>query len=324
MDRTRRLPLLAVGLLFLAAVLLLRPLRPDGLESHRAPALTYDEALARLGALQAEHGTDVSGDCGTIVLTHGARTGRVVLLLHGLTNCPAQFDSLARMLYASGANVLVPRLPHHGLADRMTTALANSDARDLAAFTDRMVDLAVGLGDSVTVGGLSIGGVMAAWAGQARTDVDRVVAIAPLFGVTRAPGVWTPLVTRLTLVLPNVFLWWDDTQKQALRGPQHVYPRFATRAIAATLLLGGAVQADASHHAPGARSLVMITVGGDVAADNGQCARTVRLWRAHPGHEVLTYEFPDSLHLNHDVVDPEQIGGDPARTYPVLLRYLGR
>ncbi len=324
MIRGRRIPLLIIGLLFLAAVLLLRPLRPQGLESHPNPARTYDEALARLGVLQAEDGTAVSSECGTTVYTHGARTGRVVVLLHGLTNCPAQFDSLARTLYATGANVIVPRLPHHGLAEHMTTALARSDARELAAFTDRVVDAAQGLGDSVTVGGLSIGGVMAAWAGQSRADVDRAVAIAPLFGVTRAPGVWTPLVTRLTLVLPNAFIWWDDAKKQALPGPQHVYPRFATRAIAATLLLGGAVQADAVHYAARARTLVMITVGGDVAADNGQNASTVKLWRSHAGADVLTYEFPAALHLNHDVVDPEQIGGDPATTYPVLLRYLGR
>ena len=167
-------------------------------------------------------------------------------------------------------------------------------------------------------------GVMAAWAGQERTDVDRAVAIAPLFGVTRAPGMWTPLVTRLTLVLPNLFIWWDDAKKQDLPGPQHVYPRFASRSIAATLLLGGAVQAAAGHAPAGARSLVMITVGGDIAADNGQCARMVQLWRAQGDHEVLTHEFPVALHLNHDVVDPEQIGGNPALTYPVLLRYLGR
>ena len=324
MNRVPRRSLLIIALVFLSVVMLLRPLRPRGLDSHPRPARTYDEALERLGVLRAEGGAAVARECGTLVLTHGARTGRVVVLLHGLTNCPAQFDSLARMLFATGANVIVPRLPQHGLADHMTTALARSDARELATFTDRVVDAAQGLGDSVTVGGLSIGGVMAAWAGQERTDVDRAVAIAPLFGVTRAPGMWTPLVTRLTLVLPNIFLWWDDAKKQDLPGPQHVYPRFASRSIAATLLLGGAVQAAAGHAPAGARSLVMITVGGDIAADNGQCARMVQLWRAHGDHEVLTHEFPAALHLNHDVVDPEQIGGNPSITYPVLLHYLGR
>jgi hypothetical protein len=63
-------------------------------------------------------------------------------------------------------------------------------------------------------------------------------------------------------------------------------------------------------------------VGGDVAVDNGLCARVVSDWRKHGAH-VDTYEFPDSLHLNHDVVDPEQVGGDPAVTYPVLSRWIG-
>jgi len=47
-------------------------------------------------------------------------------------------------------------------------------------------------------------------------------------------------------------------------------------------------------------------------------AKLVQEWRRH-GSEIETYEFPRELHLNHDVVDPEQIGGNPAVTYPRLL-----
>lgn len=125
------------------------------------PTVDYSEAVRRIEALRREDGADVSPACHTRFLTHGRRTERVIVLFHGLTNCPAQFDSLGRLSFARGANVLIPRLPRHGLANRMTETLARSNAAELIAFTDRVLDAAHGLGDSVTVAGLSVGGVMA-------------------------------------------------------------------------------------------------------------------------------------------------------------------
>jgi len=66
-----------------------------------------------------------------------------------------------------------------------------------------------------------------------------------------------------------------------------------------------------------------VTVGGDIAVDNGLCAELVDAWRRHGVRDVVTWEFPDSLKLNHDVIDPEQVGGNPAITYPVLSRLIG-
>jgi hypothetical protein len=68
---------------------------------------------------------------------------------------------------------------------------------------------------------------------------------------------------------------------------------------------------------------VLITVGGDAAADNGYAKELLQLWRDRGATDVAEYEFPEALHLNHDVVDPEQVGGNPALTYPVLTRFIG-
>jgi len=306
-----------------AAALLMRPRSTPSMATHSHPATDYAEAVRRTDALRSEDGPEVSPVCHTRVWTHGRRTRRVIILLHGLTNCPAQFDSLGRLLFARGANVLIPRLPRHGLADRMTPALAYSHASELYAFTDRVVDAAHGLGDSVTVAGLSVGGVMAAWAGQQRADVDRAVVIAPLLGLAYAPGPLTPVAAWLMRSLPNLFVWWDPKARERLAGPRHVYPRFATRAVAATLEMAAATLASASHRAPACRVLVMVTVGGDVAADNARCADLVRSWR-RAGRQVVAYQFPADLRLNHDVVDPGQVGGNPAVSYPILLRYIAR
>lgn len=319
----RRILLLLAAILAAAAVaaaLLTRPLQPAGLAADPSPAMDYEEALRRVADMRGEDAQAIAPDCRTLLLDHGARTPRVVVLLHGLTNCPAQFDSLARMIYARGDNVFVPRLPEHGMADRMTDALARVDAAGLRAFTDRVLDTAAGLGDTLIVAGLSVGGTMTAWAAQERPEVDRAVVIAPVLGFARAPGPRLgAALTRLALTLPNAFAWWDDRRKQDLPGPAHVYPRFATRAIAATMLLGAAATADAERRPPACPSLVLITVGGDRAIDNDAVDRLARSWRAHGAPDVRTYRFPEALQLNHDIVDPEQVGGNPTVTYPVLL-----
>lgn len=319
----RRFVAALIGLPLLLVLWLLCPLSRRGLASDPHPAASYAEGLLLVESLRAEDSPRIAGECGTGLLTHGARTPQVVVLLHGLTNCPAQFDSLGGMVFRRGANVLIPRLPRHGFADHMTEELSRANAVELRAFADRVIDAAAGLGDSVTMVGLSVGGTLALWAAQERPEVDRAVMIAPMIGVARARGRWTPIVTRLAGALPNLFIWWDDARKQDLPGPKHVYPRFATRAIAATLHLGWTVLEDARRVAPACRSLAMVTVGGDIAVDNGLCAEVVAAWRRHGAHDVTTYEFPAALHLNHDVVDPEQVGGNPAITYPVLARLIG-
>jgi len=257
--------------LFLPALLLFvlfLPLTPRGLGSHPRPVRNYAAAVDSIASFARADGPAIAPACRSTLYTHGRHTGQVVLIFHGLTNCPAQFDSLARGAYERGANVFVPRLPRHGFADRMTDELGKSDARELVAFTDRACDAAVGLGDTLTVVGLSVGGTLAAWAAQEREDVDRAVLIAPMIGVAKAPGALTPVVTRLTSLLPNLFVWWNDKEKEKLRGPSHVYPRFASRAVAATLLVGGETMQQARRKSPGARRAAIVTIEGDQAVDN--------------------------------------------------------
>ena len=314
--------ILAVLIVLLAvAAVLLRPAGTGRFPSHPHPATDYADALRRVAAVQARDGGAISPECRTRLLTHGARAARAVVLLHGLTNCPEQFRALGERLHERGANVYIPRLPEHGLADRMTTALERLDARAMCEATDEAVDIGRGLGDSVIVVGLCIGGTMAAWAAQERADVVRAVAIAPLQGLARARGPLTLPATNLLLALPNQFIWWDGSVKADLPGPKHVYPRFATRSVAQALLLAAAVEAGARRAPPAARSIVVITVGSDVAVDNGAVARLVREWRSR-GAQVTAREFPARLRLNHDIIDPEQVGGNPALVYPVLLRLI--
>src|SRR4051812_43544673 len=91
--------------------------------------LDFATARSQIAALQAQE-RQAQGDatinpvCYTRLLDHGQRTRRVVVCYHGYTNCPFQFQALAENFYAQGNNVFLPRLPYHGLADRMTVAQA--------------------------------------------------------------------------------------------------------------------------------------------------------------------------------------------------------
>src|SRR5258708_37317477 len=71
-----------------------------GTAYHRAvPDDPYQEALEVVKGLQALDGPNVNPVCHTRLYTHGHRTERALVLLHGFTNCPRQFDDLGRQLF---------------------------------------------------------------------------------------------------------------------------------------------------------------------------------------------------------------------------------
>lgn len=287
-------------------------------ESHDA----YARALERVQGLALLDSAAIAPECRTQLLAHGAASDTAIVLLHGMTNCPAQFLALARACHERGANVLLPRLPRHGYADRSTDALAGSDAAEFEAFMGRVVDAASGLGRRLVVSGLSLGGTLAAWAGQGRAEVERVVLIAPLLALPRVPWWASPPIGQALAVLPNAFLWWDRKKQANLAGPTHVYPRFATRAVAASVVCGARVLSRARLRAPACASAAFVTLEDDPAVGNSSVDALARRWR-RKGCAVVEHRFERRLELNHDLVDPDQVGARVDLTYPVLLDLLG-
>ena len=55
------------------------------------PYADYAAAVSAYSATQARDRDDLMPDAGSLMLVHGARTPRAVLLIHGLTNSPRQF-----------------------------------------------------------------------------------------------------------------------------------------------------------------------------------------------------------------------------------------
>ena len=176
--------------------------------------------------------------CISKLYDHGMRTEHVIILIHGFTNCPEQFNELGKQHFDAGNNVFIPRMPYHGLSDRLTDALVNLTAEDLATFGDKVIDIAHGLGKKITVMGVSGSGTLVAWLAQNRADIDFAFAIAPLFGLAFVPPAFTKLFERIVLLLPNFYMWWDPrTKADNPYSIYYAYPGYPTRSLVEFLRL---------------------------------------------------------------------------------------
>jgi len=142
------LGVLALVLLSVFVWLTLMPLGRGTLADSRTPgpAMSHAEAIATYDKILVEEaGLPLHPRCKSKLLTHGSRVAETIIFLHGVTNCPAQADELAPMLFELGYNVYVPRLPGHGEADQMTYALAPLTSRTMSRPPNRPSRSAVGL-----------------------------------------------------------------------------------------------------------------------------------------------------------------------------------
>jgi pimeloyl-ACP methyl ester carboxylesterase len=282
------------------------------------PATSYEEAMARVKALQAKDGSDVREDSRTRLWTQGKKVDHALVYYHGYTNAPPQFNLMGEDLCKLGYNVLVPRLPHHGLKDPLTTDQANLTAEEMAAMIQETVDIAQGLGSRVTISGLSAGGVMAAWAAQFRADVDLAVVMGPAYGFPFVPSWLTSFGSGLIKVLPNFFVWWDPRVKEKIVGPAHAYPRFSTKGLAQTFRLGHEVRNAAAKEKPLARRIQVILSDFDAAIHLPTAKKVTEEWQAH-GANVNQYVFAKDLKIWHDMIDPAQSTQQIDVVYPVIL-----
>jgi carboxylesterase len=290
--------LVAAGL-----VLGFTPLLDGDLESRPAPASDHAQAMALAANLQSADGPEVNPRCGTQVLDHGQRTARSVVLLHGYTNCPQQFSVMAQAYYDAGYNVVLARIPEHGKADRMTRALSNLDPADLTSFADSTVDIAAGLGERVSVVGLSAGGTLAAWLAAERDDVAEVALLAPLMVPKVLPETTVGPVSRLGGVLPDFYLWWDGKLKEQLATPPYAYPRYSIHSLGSLLAVGRRAQGRVDRTTPLERLLV-VTNANDGAVKNAAVNRVADHLGDH-ATERVDHVFAEELGYKHDIVDPQ-------------------
>jgi carboxylesterase len=310
-----------LGFLLLILLVLLLPSETRKLTCHPRPVAGYDEALRRIEAIRAGQDPALNPACTLQFMTHGERVERAIVFAHGFTNCTKQFRVLGEAFYNLGYNVLIPLLPHHGLADRMTTEQRRLTARELVVFTDTAIDIAKGLGKQVVLAGLSGGGVATAWAAQNRRDLDLAVLISPAFSWYQVPTRLTDPAIKLLRWLPNFYWWWDSQLKEAI-GPEYAYPRLAVQALIQFFYLGHLVRSAARHDPPATRSILVVTNANDTSVNNDVTAQVVVLWRVHGARDLRTFEFDASQQLGHDLIDPSQPDQRIDIVYPKLVELI--
>jgi pimeloyl-ACP methyl ester carboxylesterase len=185
-------------------------------------------------------------------------------------------------------------------------------AAELCRTADEAVDIAAGLGDSVVVLGLSVGGTMAAWAGEHRAEVRRAVAIAPPFEVTHVPSMLERPLVNISAHVPNLTRRSAPDSERPDRDPG-----FATHALAQVLRLGMVVRRDAERSSSMSPELLLLVNLNDHTVKTAPVLDVAHAWN-NRGAPVAVYELPDSLGLPHNVLDPIGREATPAIVLPVL------
>ena len=283
------------------------------------PARDLAEAQVRFEALCARDDAAVAPGSGSRWVVHGARVPLAIVLLHGFTSAPPQYDRFAGQLYERGHSVVVPRLPGHGDADRSAAALGRVRAEAWLATADDALDIACGLGERVAILGISLGGVMAAWSALRRTDLSCAVAVAPMFGLLKFP----PLVDRIAgaalAALPDARIAWDPFG-DGRQIPPYGYPRYSTRGLGQCLRIADAVYERARSERPPAAIVAMLLNARDPAVDNALALEVARRFVAL-GAVAPTLTL-DDLSPIHDIVDPLNPYQRVGEVYPKLIDFL--
>jgi alpha-beta hydrolase superfamily lysophospholipase len=276
------------------------------------PVASYFAAAERVAQRQSEDDSIAVAGATSILMTHGAKTPRAYVLLHGFTDSPKQFEELGKRLFAKGDNVYVPRLPHHSERAWGVRELGNVRPAELIAFGDSTVDIALGLGDSVVVVGLSAGGNIAASIAQSRPDVARAVIIAPAINAGRLSGSVGRKLGFFASLLPDVV---RPAKPDSLR-PDYVQG-ISTRGLGQVLQLGDRVRSNAQRAPSQTKQIAFLLNENDRTVSDDASIEVARYWEAGPSL-VSVYQFPRELKLPHNTMELTEKGGNLEIVLPVV------
>jgi esterase/lipase len=281
---------------------------------------SFEDSFERIRALKARQVADprLNPDCQSLLFDHGATTRRAVVFLHGITSSPFQFRDLGMLFHSRGYNVFIPTMPYHGYRNRLTHDPERLTTTDYKDYAQDAVTAARGLGEHLTLAGLSVSGVAAAWGAQTLVDVDLAVLIAPAFAPVSLPQSLLPILTRLVTRLPNLFIWWDF-KKRAAVGPICSYPRFSTHAMAECFKLGIEISRQAVHTKPASRSILAVTNARDPAVNNATTRALLHTWQSHQSASIRAHQFGPELGRLHDIIGPYQPDAHVDIAYPILF-----
>lgn len=278
---------------------------------------SYEDAIEDFSRFDASFTEPLSPLCPSQLLTSGQKESKALILFHGYTNCPKQFEEFAQRMHAAGYNVLIPRAPGHGYQDRMSEALASVTAEQMQEYILRSVAIAEQIGDEVTIVGLSGGGTFALWSAMYLPDIDHVVSISPV----TYPWGFSPLlqnfVIKYAALTPNTFKWWDETLQNDLPAPAQNYRRYATKSMATVLHMTNTIEYALKTGAHPKTPVTFIINQADKALRPKELLRLAQLYSAS-GAPTTWEIFPESMGLPHDLIDPVNIKDNKEYVYDIL------
>jgi pimeloyl-ACP methyl ester carboxylesterase len=278
-----------------------------------ADTMSYTDALLRIGVRQHLDDSVAVANGRTILMTHGDRAPRVYVLLHGFTDAPTQFATVGAHLFADGANVYIPRLPHHAERVSPLRAIGRVTSDELARFADSTTQIARGLGDTIVVVGLSAGGVLAGWITEHHPEVHRTVLIAPAIAPGRLPNGEGETIVILASKLPEVVRMGApiDTAR-----PENI-PGITTRGLAELLRLGQRVRDQAGIAPPSVHDVVFLLNEADRTVSEEAALELAQRWTDR-GATAKAYRFGIGAKLPHNVMELSTHGGNTELVYPIV------
>ncbi len=201
----------------------------DGFRGH------YAERLGEVGVVRRpiEGGEEINltssllrgpGNEPTLLL-HAESRRDVVVLIHGLTDSPYYMRAIADRLFADGANVVLPLLPAHGLIEPDAAFEDKALAAKWKNSARHAVDVAVLLGDRVSVGGLSTGGALSVYLGL--TEPERVNGGLLLFSAALSVGGFNQFAGSLSFLFGPIAKA-QDRNLQGVGPNPYKYPQFSS------------------------------------------------------------------------------------------------
>jgi pimeloyl-ACP methyl ester carboxylesterase len=282
------------------------------------PAPSFAEACARIRAIIARDAADPAIEKAGLprLYVHAGPVRDAIVLFHGFTNCPQQFDELARVFFERGCNVYVPLIPEHGKKDRLTRDLADLTLPGLQSCAVDAYQLARGLGTQVSAVGLSLGGSLALYLAQTQ-PIGHAVPIAPFLMPIHVPRWFGDPAMRALDALPDQYLWWDPRVKADCL-PLYAYPGFPTHGLAQCVFVGTSVFDLAAHGPPQAKRCTLVTNADESAVNNGVARGLLATW----GNAGATYDEVVLSGLGpprHDIIDLTTFPAARTLVYPRLV-----
>jgi alpha-beta hydrolase superfamily lysophospholipase len=202
-----------------------------------------------------------------------------VMLFHGYSACPQQYEELSSLLSTKGFNVFVPLIPGHGREPKVVDGKFVDQSQNLPDvkntviyenFSKNMGSLLKDEQGTKIVGGLSVGGAIAAKAMITNPEIySRGFLMAPFFN---AAGPISVLLPALGAIIPNkAHSWGSDCEVERKFG-RAGYCNFKLTNIAAVRKFGLDTLKDVSKIQ---KPVQIVGVEKDPAASNSAIAEAV-------------------------------------------------